>query len=456
VGGISSLMNLGSDALSAQAFALNVTGQNVSNANTPGYVRRDALLQTQPITGGVQATGVKRSVDTFLQARTNDATSLNSGASTRDNALASVESLFNDAAGSGLSSSLDALFSSFNQLSATPNDPTVRSAVLNAASNFAQNVNTTATQLSTQRNDLLTQSTDTATAVNNLTSQVAKLNSQVALTEATGGDASDLKDQRDALVQQISQKVNVHSFTDSNGKLNVTIGGASLVQGDVANAISVGLATDGTMKISVGQSTGAADVTSQVTGGTLGGMKQARDVDIVAVQQKLDSFTYDVATAVNTQHAAGYGQDGNTGRNLFSVTGPTGAALSIAVDPAMVGRPDLVAAASTAATLPGGADNAVLLGQLANNKVASGSTRTADESYSDIVGIVGQMKASSAQDSTVRAAVLTQAQSMEDAVTGVSTDEEMVNLSRYQRAYEAASKLISTADELLAGLIQNL
>jgi flagellar hook-associated protein 1 FlgK len=456
VAGIGNLLNLGRDALGAQGFALNVVGQNVTNANTPGYVRRDVILQTQPTTGGVQATGINRAVDKFMQARTNDATSLDSGANSRDQALGSVEALFNDAAGTGLSSSVDSLFSSFGQLAANPNDPTVRNAVLNSADAFARNVNDVAGQIATQRNDLLSQSTDTAQQINVYAAQVAKLNSQIAVSEATGDDASDLKDQRDQLVNQISQKVNVHTFTDNNGKLTIAIGGANLVQGDIANTIAVGLNPDGTMQVTVNQGANASDVTAQVTSGSLGGMRLARDVDMVAVQQKLDTFAFDVATAVNTQHAAGFGQDGVSGRNLFSVSGPSGAALTLAVDPAMVGRPDLVAAAGNAATLPGGADNAVLLGQLANGKIATGNSRTPTEAYSDLVGQIGQLKSASAQDSTTRAAVLSQAQSMQDSVSGVSTDEEMVSLSRYQRAYEASAKLISTADELLAGLIQNL
>src|SRR5262249_14734679 len=150
--------------------------------------------------------------------------------------------------------------------------------------------------------------------------------------------------------------------------------------------------------------------------------------------------------AINTQHAAGYGADGGTGRNLF--TG-TGSALTIALDPAMDGHPELVAAASSAAQLPGGSDNATALAALASGKIASGGTRTAAEAYSDIVGDVGQRKASAAQESDMRGAMKSQAEAMRSSEEGVSMDEEMVNLSKYQRAYEAASKLVTTADELL-------
>jgi flagellar hook-associated protein 1 FlgK len=460
VANIGNLLGLARDALNAQGYALNVVGQNITNANTPGYVRREAILQTRiagTVTyGGVEAVGIDRSVDKYMQARTYDATSFNAGAQSRDQSLSAIEAMFNDAAGTGLSSSLDALFSSFGQLAANPNDPTVRGAVLDSADQFARNVKDIAGQIATQRNDILTQATDTAKQVNDFASQVAKLNGQIAVAENTGNDASDLKDQRDKLVGQIAEKVNVHTFTDGQGKLVVAIGGTTLVEGDNAGQVSVGLDGSGNMQVSVTHGATVSDVTSQVTSGTLGGMREARDVDDVAVAQKLDNFAFDVATAINTQHAAGFGQDGVSGRNLFQVSGPAGAALTLSLDPNMAGHPERVAAAATAATLPGGAANAVLLGQLAGVKVASGSTRTAIEAYSDLVGDVGQRKSNAANDVQLRGAVLAQAKSMQDSVSGVSTDEEMISLSRYQRAYEAASKLVSTADELLANLIQNL
>jgi flagellar hook-associated protein 1 FlgK len=458
MGSINNLLGLARDALNAQSFALNVVGQNVTNANTPGYVRRDAILETRiagNITyGGVQVAGIERSVDKFLQARTYDATSFDSGARSRDGALGSIEALFNDSAGTGVSSSLDALFSSFGQLAANPNDPTARAAVLDRADAFANNVRSIGDELATQRNDLLTQATGTATQINDFTSQVAKLNSQIALAEAAGNDASDLKDKRDHLVEQISQDINVHVFTDGAGKVNLAVGGAMLVEGDNANALGITLKSDGTMQMSIGNGPTSTDVTSQVTGGTLGGLREARDVDAVAVQQNFDQFVYDVATAINGQHAQGYGLDGNNGRNLFTLSGPSGAARSIALDPAMVGRPDLVAAASSAATLPGGGDNAVLLGQLAGQNIATGGTRTATEAYSDVIGDVGERKAGSAHDADVRAAVLSQAKSMRDSVSGVSMDEEMLSLTRFQRAYQAGAKLVATADELLDTLLR--
>jgi flagellar hook-associated protein 1 FlgK len=458
--GITNLLGLARDAITAQGFGLDVTGQNIANATTPGYVRRTAQLQTRSVGtatyGGVAIQGISRSVDKFLDARAHDAGSLASSARSRDGALAQVESLFNDMNGSGFADSLDALFGSFSALATNPNDPTARGATLAAADGFAARIRQASAQLTGQRQDLLTQAQATATQVTDIASQIAKLNGAISDAEIAGHDGSDLKDQRDQLVTELSNKLNIHTFTDGSGKLVIAAGGTTLVEGTKSAGMVVGTDANGAMQVHVTRDNATFDVTAQITAGTLGGLREARESDLPAVQQKLDQFAYDVATAINTQHAAGVGKDGVGNRNLFAVTGPAGAAASLSLDAAMVGRPEYVAAASSTAQLPAGSTNAIALARLADGNVMNGNTRTPIEAYSDIVGDLGQRKASSAQNLSLREAIHSQAQASRESASGVSMDEELINLSRYQRAYEAASKLFRTADELLANLMRSI
>jgi flagellar hook-associated protein 1 len=345
VAGINNLLGLGRDALQAQAYGLNIAGQNITNANTPGYVRRTADLETRvagTITyGGVYAAGLQRHVDQFLDAKTYDATGFDAQAKSRDSALARIENIFNDSAGTGLSSSLAAMFSALGALGATPSDTTARTTVLESARVVAQRVRESSQQISSVRRDLLDQAQGVAEQVNQLASQLVDLNRQVANVQATGGDAADLCDQRDRVVSKMAEHVNVHVFTDGSGKFVVSAGGATLVEGNESAKLSVTLSpTDGTLQIVMDRPGGSAmDVTSQISGGTLGGIREARDVDASEVAQRLDQFAYDLATAVNAQHAAGYGLDGSTGRNLFQVSGPAGTAPTLALDPRMDGHP---------------------------------------------------------------------------------------------------------------------
>jgi flagellar hook-associated protein 1 FlgK len=459
---IGSLFNIGSEALQANSFALTVTGQNIANASTPGYVNRTPILETQidgSLTeGGVQATGISRSYDQFTQARLYDATGLSSAADERNSALQQLQSVFNDTAGSGLSAPISALFSSFSALASNPTDTTTRANVLSAASGFVQAVNSASASIAQQRSDLLTQAQGTATEINGYSSQIASLNTQIAVVQGEGGDASDLLDKRDQLITELSSDIGVHTATDGKGQLVVTAAGTTLVEGGNATTLSVSTDANGNMTLLAQHGSGpATDVTSQLAGGKLAGIKEARDVDAQAESQSLDQLTYDIATAVNTQHEAGYASDGSAGQALFTVgASAQGAAGTISVNAALVGHPELVAAAGSATTAPGGSDNAVALANLANANIATGGTQTAAEAYSDIVGDVGLRAQSAQEDSQTRDAMTSQVQTMRDSTSGVSLDEAMVSLSNYQSAYAAASKLITTADTLLSGLIQDI
>ncbi len=455
--GLNGLLGLARDALAANSFALDVTGQNVANVNTPGYVRRSAILETRiagNVTyGGVDALGVQRSVDQFVDARVYDATGNAMGAQTRDGQLAGVEGLFNDTNGTGLGSSISALFGSFSALSASPTDDAARANVLARADDFATRLRDTVSTIQTQRQDQLTQAGGVAGSANDLASQIAKLNGQIKAAENTGGDASDLKDKQGSLVGQLSKLVDVHTFTDGQGQLVVRAAGATLVEGNVAGSLSVTTDAAGTMRLLLNRPQGTpVDVTDHLTGGQLAGLKQVRDSDATAVLARLDQLAGDVGNAVNAQHAAGFGTDGSTGRPLFS---GTASAATIALDSQMVGHPERLAASSSAADVPGGSGNAVALAALSTKPIVGG-TLTAADAYGGLVGDIGQRKAQAAQDSEMRDAMKSQAEAMRSSSEGVSVDEEMINLTKYQRAYEAASKLISTADQLLQQLMSEV
>jgi flagellar hook-associated protein 1 FlgK len=423
-------------------------------------VKRTAQLETRSLgtttTGGVQIAGIQRSTDTFLESRAYEAGAFSASAGSRDSALAQVESMFNDTAGTGLADTIEGLFTSFSALGTNPNDPTARAATLDSADRLAARIRQSSNTLTSQRSDMLTQAQGTATQVTGLAARIAKLNGQISDAKIGGFDGSDLRDQRDQLVGELSQKINIHVFSDGSDKLVISAAGATLVEGVNASSMQVGTDTSGAMKVIVQRSNGNVfDVTAQTTAGTMGGIREARDTDIVAASQKLDQFAYDLATAVNTQHAAGVGQDGNGGRALFSVAGPAGAAATLQLSATMIGHPEYLAAASSATELPAGATNAIAMARISEQNVMTGG-RSPIDAYSDIVGEIGSRKAASGNDVKLRSAIFSQAQAARESTSGVSMDEEMINLSRYQRAYEAASKLFRVADELLATLMQQL
>jgi len=375
---LSQLLYTARDALTAQSYGLSVTGQNITNVNTPGYVKRDPLLETLALgtatTGSVTATGLRRATDVYIERRELSARGSAAAASEQDKQLGSVEALFNDLGATGMGASLDALFSSFSALAANPNDPTSRSAVLGAAGGLADRANSMAGSLTDAKNDLLKQAQETTAEINKRAQSIAQLNQRISVAQTQGEDAADLKDQRNNLLLGLSELVDVRTITDDKGVLTVQASGATLVEGGEARSLGVDLHADGSLRItatSVGG--GSSEVTQFLTGGKLAGIKEARDVDIFDIANKLDQLVFDVANAVNAQHRAGFGQDGVNGRNLFDVGAvPQDAARNIRLGAAVAGNPAAIAASSDVAGLPGGSGNAVALADVFNTGLTGG------------------------------------------------------------------------------------
>jgi flagellar hook-associated protein 1 FlgK len=459
MGALNQLLYTARDSLTAQSYGLGVTGQNITNVNTPGYVRRDPLIETRALgtatTGSVTANGLRRATDIYIERREFSARGSASAASEHDRQLGSVEALFNDLGATGMGASLDALFSSFSALAANPNDPTSRTAVLGAAGALADRANAMAGSLADQKNELLQQAQETTAEINKRAASIAQLNQRIVAAETQGEDAADLKDQRNNLLLGLSELIDVRTIPDDKGGVIVQSSGTSLVEGFEARSLSVDLNPDGSLKLnSTTVGGGTTEVTQFLTGGKLAGIKEARE-DVFDVEGRLDQLLFDVGNAVNAQHAAGFGQDGVTGRDLFDV-GPTvtGAARGIRLSTDVAGNPAAIAASSDAASLPGGSGNAVALADVFNTGLTGG--RTAAETYGDIVGSIGQRKSALAQAVETQQAIKEQVQAMRESVSGVSLDEEMVNLTKYQRAYEAAGRVLSTVDQLLQDLINRV
>jgi flagellar hook-associated protein 1 FlgK len=456
--GLTSLLSTARDALTAHAYGVTVAGQNITNVNTPGYTRREVLLETRALGkesyGGVNVQGLRQISDAVLEREQLSTLGYSSSASQHDQELARVEALFSDEMGSGLGTQLDKFFQSFSDLAARPNDPTARNVVLNSAEEIATRVNGIADELATTRDQLLTKARSIAADINDRASSIAELNRRIHIDEMQGHDAADLKDQRNQVMLDLASMIDVKTAFDGSGNLLVHAAGTVLVEGANARSMSVDLDADGKLKLlaASGDAPGQ-DVTRYLTGGTLAGVRDARDVDVFAVAKRLDDFVFEFATAVNTQHAAGVGQDGVGLRNLFDIPATSlNAARGIRLSADVAGNPAAVAAASSAASLPGGADNAVALSGL--GELPLGTTgRNVFQSYGDLIGDVGTRKSAAQRDKEMRAVLHNQAQAMREAMSGVSLDEEMISLSKFQQAYTAASKVITVVDEMLQELM---
>src|SRR5262249_40365018 len=160
---------------------------------------------------------------------------------------------------------------------------------------------------------LFKQAQQTVAQINDKANSIAELNRKILAAQAQGEDAADLKDQRNNLLLGLSELVDVRTVDDGKGGIVVQAAGTTLVDGANTRGRAVNLASDGSLAFSSDNgSGGSTDVTKFLTGGKLAGITEARDVDLFDVSTRFDKLVFDVASAVNTQHAAGYGQDGVT------------------------------------------------------------------------------------------------------------------------------------------------
>ncbi len=456
MGSLGSLLSIARDAIGAHAAAVDVVGKNITNAESPGYVRRTALLETQVIpgaSGGVMFKGTARNVDRYANVRLMAESGLRSSASARLGGLTGLESVL----GAGtVGDQMSAMFGAATALSGDADDPTLRAQMLGRAADVARGFATAAQGLSDRRDDLASRAGDVASELTSRLAEAATLNAQIAKAQALGDPAADLRDRRDVVVSEIADRMSLQSFEQADGTITLLSAGTALLSGTSASSVSVSTAPGGALAVAVtrpgGQST---DVTSRLSGGQLGGIIEARDRDIVGLQKDLDQLAYDFANKVNTAHASGYGLDGVSGRNLFAApTAVAGAAAAMKLDPAMVDHPERLAASSTAAGLPGGNDLALVIADIGSSSLGAGGPPASR--FADLGGKLGSLQATAQSAVTLRDNTVKMAQALKEQASGVSVDEEMIDLTRYQRAFEASMKVLKTADELLEGLIRDL
>ncbi len=313
--------------------ALDVTSNNIANSSTPGYSVERVNLTPQPgqptaggfIGSGVGVASITRSYDELLAQQVRGSQSSYSSLNTLATQASQLDNLLSSSS-SGLTAGLQSFVNALQTLSTSPNSSAARQAVLSQAQALAQQLNGYDAQVSQYGDSLEQQIKGDVGQVNSLASSIASLNNQIAKDLAGTGQApNQLMDQRDQLIDQLSQYVSVNTASEPSGMLDVYIGsGQALVSGGTpqqlttlpdtfdASVTQIGLASAG----------GTADITAEISGGELGGLLSARTQVIDPTQNALGLISVGLATVVNQQQQAGMDQSGATGRSLFNVGDP--------------------------------------------------------------------------------------------------------------------------------------
>ena len=444
-------LSVATGALAAEQGALSETSNNVANVNTPGYSRKQPeFAENPPIVLGPLTFGTGVSLentpgirDAILQLRIQQETGTQGQLNAFVNSLQQVEAQFNNT-GSDIGTLLSNLFSNIAQLSSNPANVPLRQAVLTAASNLASVLHTTASNLSAQQSNLDLSVSQSVSRVNTLTSQIGRVNGQIASLENLHQDASAFIDQRDQLINQLSALIDVSQIKTESGITLTTSNGTALVAGTQAFTLSTQPDAAGHERIlAQGQ-----DITATLNSGQLSGLLEVRDQKIPALLASLDTLAGGIANSFNAANAAGFDLNGNRGGNLFvppPVSG-VGAAQNFAL---ATTDPSLIAASSDGSA----GSNGNLANFSAIHDEANFNGETASDFYGAIVFGIGNGVSNGSAGLQASQLVLQQLEDQRGSISGVSLDEEAAHMVQYQRAYEAAARMVTTINQMLETVI---
>lgn len=444
-------------ALNSQRLALEVAGQNIANANTTGYVRQRANFEAigSPINmrsggqhslgQGVNITRIERLGDIFADSRVRSTGASAAFLKARAESYAQLESIINEPSDTGLSSQLADLWAGFQDIAKAPQTLATKQVVLERAQAITGALNTSYRSMETQWSQHRTEVEARITQVNTTASLVADLNGQIRQREVNGNSANELIDQRNLLLTELTELTGATVRFTQDGTADVSLGGNLLVTGTSAQSLKVQGATsldavmEGQAPVSVvwdRDNTPPVTFKSGEIAGKLSALAAADQGGILAgAAQDLNALATDLADQVNallTIH----------GSPLFDIpVGQAAKSITVAItDPA-----DLIAGDPALGEFDGSiADQISQLGQ---------STTGPSALWQTTVVAIGVASKSAASSFIVANSAYDSAQNLQLSLTSVDVDEETVNMLTFQRGYQAASRVLTTIDEMLDQLI---
>ena len=561
-----SSMSIAAGSIQADDIALQVTGQNIANANTPGYLREQAILTpstpqqigTLELGTGVRVQSIQQVVNQFLEQQVRSAMSDASNTQTQASAYTNLETTMNSLNTGSTNSLLTSFFSSISNVLNQPGDVSTQELAVLQGSTLTQNINQLAGNVASMRSDLNNQVVGMAGQINTLVSQIAQLNQQIegTGTGSSGSSPVGLSDQQNQDLQSLSQLINISTARQADGTVNVYCGGEYLVYGGTTRSVEAvldgGTSGDGVNPATIEFSD--THSTLDATSGQLAGLMTARDQVLGGFETQLNSFASTLANEFNKIYSSGQGTTGyttitslnsvnspsqslaatglplsptsgsfnimvqntatgqtNTSQINISLTGTgndttlndvaaqintvsglsasinrqgqltiatTGAneqfafaqdssgtlaalgintfftgsmAADLGVNSAVVNDPTKFAASSGG--IGTDTQNAQTLAAFATQPLADQNGNTVSGIYSELLGNVTEASSVAQSQSTAAQSYQSTLQGQETSTSGVSIDQETINMLNYQESYTASAKFISTINQLLQVLV---
>lgn len=568
MGTLFSALDIGRAGLLVAQVQLDVAGHNIANVNKEGYSRQRVEITTRipnykpygAIGRGPALEGIRRLRDTFLDAMYRQQVAGLGDAEVQAQYYTRIEDLFLEPSENGFSSRLSVFFDALNDFADNVEQLPVRVALLSQAESMAASLNEAAKRLETLRSNANEEVRNLVPEINSLAKRIAILNRNIRDAEFTGHQANDLRDDRDTLVDQLSRLVAVTAREREDGQVDILVGGVELVAGnkfhELEAVVDPTIDPDRPDLLTVRFAYNSEAVL--VTGGELYGALQIRDVEIAALEDRMDTIAQSLIRRINSIHSQGNGLanftsplastnavntplaplnladlpfstvDGsfdivvydaagtivetitvpivttgpssgqttltdiemaiNASSNLSALAGPDGlltitpnagisftfandtsgalvalgfnglftgdSASTIAVSQHLLDHPELLSSGFSLDPLDTGDNSAALaMAAVQNEDILEGNTQTINEYYEATIVQIGIHAEANLATLDVERAFVQDFDNRRQEISGVNLDEEATSLILFQRAYQAAARLITVADTMLETLV---
>ncbi|WP_281165286.1 flagellar hook-associated protein FlgK [Liquorilactobacillus sicerae] len=498
-------LQVSKSGLNADQVALETTGNNISNVNTDGYSRQEVDIEENStiyeasIKGnlgtGVDVDGVTRTVDDYVRSQERDANSNYQYYSTKSTELGDLEDILDEPSDNGLVTQLSTLTTAWNTLAEDTDSSTDKTSVVEDANTLAETLNQMSDDISDLQSNITDNVVSDVASFNSDLSQLQTVNKEIYTMVNDGQTPNDLLDERDSLLKDMSGYTDISTTFDSYGRASVSIDGQDVLTADSKSSLSVVTASSdsgstvakngdtddsetvsddydvNTILLTTTDSDGNTSYsTLDVTSGSIGGLKDSSS-EVTTRLQELNNFAETLAKTVNTVYTSG--ESSTSG--FFDLGDDDNYAKNIAVESTLTDDADNLTAGTTSSSDETTIASAMAdladtdfefpvtdseLSSFSSSSLSFSSTTSSGETYSEAFSNIVTKNATSKSEaddlSTSTDSVLSELETQDESVSGVSLTEEFSNLIQYQRGYQANAKVLNTISEMLDTLINDI
>lgn len=447
---LSRIFDIAQRSLGTYQRALDVTSHNIANANNENFSRQRVNFSTEipEINAGmIWGTGVKLESVQRVRNQLTESQILNNNPKYSSNEkqsylLGQIESVLSEPSELGLSNLISEFMNSWSELSVTPNSIPLRNNVIYSAQTLASKVDSLKESFDIMKSDIIAEFKSNATVINDYLEQIQNLNARIFESNSRGITPNDFLDERDKLINGLSNFTNINVSYDNNNIATISIGGVFAADGTTAINFEA-YENDGELSL---RSLNSSN-TVALKGGEMYALKEVYSNKIPSYEDQLDTIVNAIRDEVNNIHSTGYTIDEppQTGINFFTVT-ESG---KLEINSSIIQDPNKIAVSADGSN--GNGDLALSLAEISNKKIIN--NLTISEAYSTLVSGIGNHKQSADNMAATDKLVMEQLEMQKASYSGVSLDEEMSNVIKFQRSYDASAKLIRVADEMLETIL---